>query len=154
MNAPDNTLLDETLAATRRSPEVIRAAIAVALAGALFLIQAAQFYTFYVAFYGLYRYAPPGTLIFGLALVTLGSRIYSQRVWAVTAATVMSGVVGLAMLAWFIARKGQGMNPLTAILPFSSIAAAVIAGLAIGPCKRTAAARQRAAAAGLDLDLG
>lgn len=153
MTEPDNTLLEQTLAETRRSREVVRAAIAVALAGALFLIQAAQFYTFYTVFYGLYRFAPPSVLVVGIALVALASRIYSQRVWAVKTAVGLTGVVGLAMGVWYFARAGQGVNPLTALLPFASVAAAVFAARAIAPCQKTAAARQRAAAAGLDLDL-
>jgi hypothetical protein len=153
MIEPDNSLLERTLAETRRSPAVVRAVVAVALTGALFLIQAAQFYTFYIAFYGAYKYAPPGVLVVGVALVWLGSRIYSQRVWAAKVAAGLTGVIALAMGIWYFARLGLGVNPLTALLPFASVTAAVFAARAIGPCQKTADARRRAAAAGLDLDL-
>jgi hypothetical protein len=39
------------------------------------------------------------------------------------------------------------------LMPLASLAAAILAGMAWGPCARTAAARKRASAAGFDLDL-
>src|SRR6185436_14294036 len=150
----DNALLEETLAATRRGREVIMASVAVALTGALFLMQALQFYAFYRMYWS-YRMAPHVLLVVGVALLAIGSRLYSQRVWAAIAAAALSGVAALLMGAWYVVMVVLGpmrVNPLTALLPFAAAAAALLAGLAIAPCKRTEAALRRAAAAGLDLD--
>ena len=43
-------------------------------------------------------------------------------------------------------------EPLPTVLPFASAVAAACTLAAIGPIRRTAAARKRAAAAGMDLD--
>jgi hypothetical protein len=156
MAEPDNALLDQTLAATRRTREVLVACGFTAVTGALFLLQAAQFYLFYLEFYGAYRYAPPSILVIGVALVMMASRLYSQRVWAAIAATAVTGSVAALMGFWYlflVLLRGRQVNPLTALLPLACAATAVFAAQAIGPCKRTTAARQRAAAAGLDLDL-
>jgi hypothetical protein len=104
---------------------------------------------------GPYRLVPWVIALFGLGLVALGSRIYGQRLWAVRAAIASSFVGALGMGLWFLRAAGSGLfSPLLMALPAASVVAAACAAVAHAPCARTAAARRRAAAAGLDLDLG
>jgi hypothetical protein len=149
----DNDLLDRAIEETRRTREVVLAAAFVAINGSLFLMQAIQFIAFF-ELYGTYRYAPPVLLVVGVALIVLASRIYAQRLWAVVAATAVSGGSALALGSWYlvVTRTGR-LAPLATLLPFASAIATVCAIAAIGACRRTAAARRRAAQAGLDLDL-
>jgi hypothetical protein len=154
VSANDDELLDRTLAATRRGRETTVATAVVAVTGGLFLLQAAQLLTFVTHYFGLYRYAPAGLVVVGASFLGLASKIYSQRVWAVVTATVLAGAAALALGLWYwVVTREAVLAPLTSILPFAAGVAAACAATAIGPCKRTDAARKLAAEKGLDLDL-
>jgi hypothetical protein len=149
----DNALLDRALAETRRTRETVAATIAAVVNGCLLLLQAAQLF-YFLRLAGAYALVPPVVLVLGIALLALASKLYAQRVWAATAALVLSGVAALGMALWCVRLFLAGILPLlTQILPLALALGAVIAGVAIAPCKRTAAARKQAAAAGLDIDL-
>ena len=151
---PDNTLLDRALAETRRTGEISLASAVVAINGGLHLLGVAQL-VYFVRFFGAYRVVPGAIAAFGIGLIVLGSKIYGQRLWAVRSALVLSAGGALAMGGWFLLTAGSGLfSPLLMLLPAASVVTAICAGLAHGPCARTTAARQRAAAAGLDIDLG
>jgi hypothetical protein len=126
----------------------------VAIDGGLHLLGVFQLWVF-VRLRGPYQLVPWAIALFGAGLVVLGSRIYGQRLWAVRAAFVASIVGAIGMGLWFLLAAGSGLfSPLLLALPAASVVAAVFAGVAHGPCARTGAARRRAAAAGLDIDLG
>jgi hypothetical protein len=149
-----NALLERTLAETRRAGEVVLASAVVAINGGLHLLGVVQL-LYFVRLFGPYRLVPWGIAAFGVAFLVLGSKIYAQRLWAVRAALIVSALGALGMALWFLRAAGSGMySPLTMILPGASVTAVVCAAMALGPCARTAAARRRAAEAGLDLDLG
>jgi hypothetical protein len=146
-------ILDRELANTKRKGIVTAAAVTVALAGSLNLIGALQLWSV-LWLYGPYQYVPYGLIGLGVAFVLLGSRIYSQRLRALLAAIVLVslGTIGTGAWAYMTARFGF-LSLLGVLMPLGSLAAAILAGMAWGPCARTAEARKRAAAAGFDLNL-
>jgi hypothetical protein len=146
-------VLDRELANTKRQGIVTAAAVAVALAGAFDLIGALQLWSV-VWLNGLFQYVPWALLAFGVSFLFLGSRIYSQSLRAVLAAIVLVslGMLGTGAWAFLTARDGF-LSLLGVLMPLGSLAAAIVVGMAWGPCARTAQARKRAAAAGFDLNL-
>ena len=146
-------VLDRELANTKRQGIVTAAAIAVALAGALDAIGALQLWSV-VWLIGFYQYIPWALLALGVAFLFLGSRIYSQNLRALLAAIVIVSLGALATGAWAVMTAKDGFLSLLGVLmPLGSLVAAIFAGMAWGPCARTAEARKRAAAAGFDLNL-
>jgi hypothetical protein len=146
-------VLDRELANTKRAGIVTAASAAVAITGGLYLIGALQLWSA-VWLAGLFEYVPWALLAVGVVLLFLGSRIYSQRLGAVLAALIVVSLAGLGAGAWAVTTLMNGFLSLLGVLmPLGSLAAAILAGMAWGPCARTAAARQRAAAAGIDLNL-
>jgi len=151
--APDNDLLDRALADTRRAKETVAATIAALVNGCLLLLQAVQLF-YFLRLAGAYALIPPALVAVGITLLALASKLYAQRVWAAIAIGVVSGAAALGMAAWCLRLFLAGILPLlTQLLPLALAVGAVMAGVAIAPCKRTAAARKQAAAAGLDIDL-
>jgi hypothetical protein len=145
--------LDRALADTQRTRPVVVASVTAASNGGLLLMQTMQLY-YFLHLEGAYQLVPPVLLVLGVALLVLASKLYSQRPWAAVAALVVSAVAAAVMGIWCILMFMSGLLPLlTELLPFALAVGAVVAALAIGPCRRTAAARRRAAAAGLDIDL-
>jgi hypothetical protein len=146
-------VLDRELANTRREGIVTAASVAVAVTGGLYVTGALQLWSA-VWLAGPYEYVPWGLLALGGVFLFLGSRIYSQRLRALLAALVLVPLGGLGTGAWAVTTMVSGFLSLLGVLmPLGSLAAAILAGMAWGPCARTAAARRRAAAAGLDLNL-
>jgi hypothetical protein len=146
-------VLDRELANTKRQGIVTAAAVAVAVAGAFDLIGALQLWSV-IWLYGVFQYVPWALLAFGVVLVFLGSRIYSQSLRAVAAAIVLVSLGTLGTGAWAVVTAKDGFLSLLGVLmPLGSLAAAILVGMAWGPCTRTAEARRRAAAAGFDLNL-
>jgi hypothetical protein len=146
-------VLDRELANTKRQTIVTVAAAAVAVAGALDLIGALQLWSV-VWLIGLYACVPWALLALGVVLLFLGSRIYSQQLGAVLAAIVLVPLGVLGTGAWaFVTAKDGFLSLLGVLMPLGSLAAAILVGMAWGPCARTAEARKRAAAAGFDLNL-
>jgi hypothetical protein len=155
MSTPESAadVLDRELANTKRAGIVTAAAIAVASAGALDIIGALQLWSA-VWLYGIYQYVPYALLALGALFVLLGSRIYSQNLRALLAAIALTVVGMIGTGAWAATTSKDGFLSLLGVLmPLASLAAAILAGMAWGPCARTAAARKRAAAAGFDLNL-
>src|SRR5678816_473873 len=155
MTTPESAadVLDRELANTKRAGIVTAAAIAVASAGAPHADSSLQLWST-VSLIDLYAYVPHGLLALGALLVFLGSRVYSQNLRALLAAIVVSSLSMLGTGAW-AARTVLGgfLSLLGVLMPLASLAAAILAGMAWGPCARTAAAGRRAAAAGFDLNL-
>jgi hypothetical protein len=119
----------------------------------LLLLQAVQLF-YFLRLAGAYALIPPALVAVGITLLALASKLYAQRVWAAIAIGVVSGAAALGMAAWCLRLFLAGILPLlTQLLPLALAVGAVMAGVAIAPCKRTAAARKQAAAAGLDIDL-
>jgi len=146
-------VLDRELANTKRQTIVTVAAGAVAIAGALDLIGALQLWSV-VWLVGIYQYVPWALIGLGAAFLLLGSRIYSQSLGAVIGAIVVVSLGFLITGGWaFLGLKDGFLSLLGVMMPLASLAAAILAGMAWGPCARTAEARKRAAAAGFDLNL-
>ena len=146
-------VLDRELANTKRDGIVTAASVAVAVTGGFYLMGGLQLWSA-VWLANLYEYVPWGLVGFGVLFLFLGSRIYSQRLRALLAAIVVVSLGALGTGAWAVTTMLSGFLSLLGVLmPLASIAAAILAGMAWGPCARTAAARQRAAAAGIDLNL-
>jgi len=146
-------VLDRELANTKRRGIVTAAAILVAIAGGLDLIGALQLWSA-VWLMGFYQYVPWALVGLGVILLFLGSRIYSQNLRALLAAIVLVSIGVLATGAWaFMTAKDGFLSLLGILMPLASLAGAILAAMAWGPCARTAEARKRAAAAGFDLNL-
>ena len=155
MSTPESAadVLDRELANTQRAGIVTAAAIAGASAGALEVIGALQLWSV-VRRFGVYQYVPHALLALGALLVFLGSRVYSQNLRALLAAIVLAvlGLIGTGAWAALTSKDGF-LSLLGVLMPLGSLAAGILAGMAWGPCARTAAARKRASAAGFDLNL-
>ena len=146
-------VLDRELANVKREGIVTAAAVAVAITGGFYLMGGLQLWSA-VWLAGPYEYVPWALVGMGVLLLFLGSRIYSQRLRALLVAIVAVAIGGLGTAAWAVTTMLSGFLSLLGVLmPLASLAAAILAGMAWGPCARTAAARQRAAAAGIDLNL-
>jgi hypothetical protein len=146
-------VLDRELANTKRQTIVVVAAAAVAAAGALDVMGALQLWSV-VWMVGLYQYVPWALLALGAVLLLVGSRVYSQSLRAVTAGIALTAVSTLGAGGWaFLTAKDGFLSLLGVLMPLGSLAAAILVGMAWGPCARTAEARKRAAAAGFDLNL-
>jgi hypothetical protein len=146
-------VLDRELANMKRAGIVTAAAVAVAISGAFDAIGGLQLWSV-VRLYGWFEYVPYGLVTVGAASLFLGSRIYSQRLRALLAAIVVVSLGALGTGAWAVLTAKDGFLSLLGVLmPLGSLAAAILAGMAWGPCARTAAARERAKAAGFDLNL-
>jgi hypothetical protein len=155
MSTPESPadVLDRELANARRDGIVTAAAIALAAAGALDVIGALQLWSA-VRLFGAYEYVPYALLAAGVLFVFLGSRVYSQSLRALLAAIVVAALGLIGTGAWAaMTSRGGFLSMLGVLMPLASLLAAILAGMAWGPCARTAAARARAAAAGFDLDL-
>jgi hypothetical protein len=151
VSAPD--VLERELANAQRAPITTGAAIAAASNGGLHLVGALQLWSA-VWLIGLYAYIPWAMIAFGVALLALASRIYGQRIPALIGCIVVATIDAVGMGAWMMLTVDSGFVSLVLILlPMGSIATVVLCGFAYGPCKRTAEARKRAAAAGVDIDL-
>jgi hypothetical protein len=146
-------ILDRELANSKRQGIVTAAAVIVAIAGALDLIGALQLWSV-IWLYGVYKYVPWALLALGVGFLFFASRIYSQQLRALMAAIVVVSLGTLGTGAWAYITASDGFLSLLGVLmPLGSLAAAILAGMAWGPCARTAEARKRAAAAGFDLNL-
>jgi hypothetical protein len=152
-SALEDALLDRALAETQRTRETVVATVAAVVNGCLLLLQSAQL-LYFVTLAGAYALVPPALLVLGIALLALASKLYAQRVWAAIATAVLSGGAALGVGLWCVLLFLSGLLPLiTQILPLALAIGAVMAAIAIAPCRRTATARKQAAAAGLDIDL-
>jgi hypothetical protein len=155
MSTPESPadVLERELANTERAGIVTAAAIAIAAAGAVDVIGALQLWSV-VRLFGVYQYVPYALLVVGVVLVLLGSRVYSQNLRALLAAIALAvlGLIGTGAWAALTSKDGF-LSMLGVLMPLASLAAAILAGMAWGPCARTAAARKRASAAGFDLEL-
>jgi hypothetical protein len=152
-NDPRALDLEQAVALTQRAGVTTAASVAVAGAGGLLILSACQL-GYSIRLSGPYQPVPYAMLGVGVVLVALGSRIYSQRVWAVLLAILLAGGSALGMGAWFLLSAGAGIfSLLVFIAPFGAVAAAMLAAMALGPCLRTRRVRRQAAAAGMDIDL-
>jgi len=146
-------VLDRELANARRAPVTTAAAIVAACSGGLYLFGALQLWSA-TWLLGLYQYIPWAMIVLGVGLLALASRIYGQRVGAAVGGIVVGALGALGMGAWIlVAFVGGFASLLLTLLPLGSIATIALSAMAYGPCKRTAAPRRRAAAAGVDIDL-
>ena len=149
---PATADVDAEIKALELSAMTKAAILLVAATGALLVLAAIQLFGV-LRLRGLLRLAPYAMLLVGVGGVMVAVKVYKQRVWAALMATVGAAVVALAMGVWFvIASLGGFISFLGLLTPIVAVVAAVFAALAIAPCKRTAAARRRLAANGLDMD--
>jgi hypothetical protein len=102
---------------------------------------------------GLVRFVPYLMVVLAGPFFTCSVKVYRGRVWAAVLGLVLSALTALAMGVWFLLSAASGFFSLLAVLvPMAAVAAAVFAGLAIGPCRRHSAARRGLAASGLPMD--
>jgi hypothetical protein len=137
-------ILDRELANSKRQGIVTAAAVIVAIAGALDLIGALQLWSV-IWLYGVYKYVPWALLALGVGFLFFASRMAAIVV-------VSLGTLGTGAWAYITASDGF-LSLLGVLMPLGSLAAAILAGMAWGPCARTAEARKPAAPAGFDLNL-
>ena len=144
--------VDRELAETRLSGLVKAASGTVAATGAMLVLGGLQLWDV-VRLRGVLRLVPLAMALIGVLSVVLGAKLYRQRVWAAVGGVAVSATVVLAMGAWFIVSTLSGfISVLAMLVPLLAALATIFSGLAVGPCRRTAAARRRLAAGGLDVD--
>ncbi len=151
--ASADAILDQALAETKRSERVVAAAVGGAASGALHVLGALQVW-WLTGRLGVYNVIPIVMLAMGVALCAIGSRTFRQHVGAVRALIGVSifGILGMG-LAFMLASYIGLFSFLIMLLPVASIVTLILGAMAYAPCVRTAAARKRAADAGLDIDL-
>jgi hypothetical protein len=144
--------VDRDLQQTQLSGMTKAAAAMAAILGALLLLNALQLWDV-VIIRGVLRFVPHIMVIAGIGAIFLAVKIFRQRVWAVITSAILSAIVALGMVVWFVIAMGSGFISFISFLaPVIGVLSAVFAGIATGACLRTAAARRRLAAAGLDVD--
>ena len=138
---------------TRPTLLVHAAASASAATGAFLLITAFQLWDL-VVFRGRFKAIPVAFTIVGIVSLPLAVKIWRQRPWAAVAGLALFGPTALgSSLCLFMSFTGGLISAAAALVPPLAIGAAVTTGLAIGSCRRTAAARRRLATAGLDISV-
>jgi hypothetical protein len=126
---------------------------AVALAGGIVGLTGAQTLLI-VTVRGAMAAAPYVLLVLGLAQLILGTAVFRARAWAVVLAIASGALLTIASTVWLFFSFGNGLFSLFALgAPFVSVAAAVLALLAVGPCQRATAARERLRAQGMNLGI-
>ena len=98
------------------------------------------------------RLVPYALLAGGFGILWLGYKTLRTRGWAAMAATGANALVTLAMGYWVLFTAASGFFSLYALaLPPLALVATVFAALAIPPCRRADAARERLATAGVEM---
>lgn len=93
-------------------------------------------------------------LVLGVPHLVLGAVIFRARVWGALAAVGGTILLTLASAAWLVFGISHAFFSLYALgSPFVSITALVFAILAIAPCQRASAARERLRAQGMNLGI-
>ncbi len=147
------TVLEETVAGTQRDTATVAAAGACAINGCVHILAALQLWSA-VWLFGAYNAIPYVMVALAAAYIVLGSKVYGQRMAALRIAIGLQALDALAMGIWLLLTLGSGMfSVLMMVLPAASLSGALLCGFAYPSCAKTAKARQRAAAAGLDIDL-
>jgi hypothetical protein len=101
-----------------------------------------------------YAAAPWVLVALGLTTVVLGVFVFRARVVAAIAAIGAGGLLVLASGAWLVLSFTHGLFSLFAMAaPFVATAALVLTFLALGPCQRASAARDRLSAQGMNLGI-
>ena len=145
--------VDSLLSAAKKSGMVMAAAALLACVGALLLLSTVQTWDA-MSLRGSYRFVPYGMLVLGLACAFTGLHLYRHRPWAAVFGLVLSLIVIVGVAIWFFMAASSGILSLIALLtPIVAILSAVFAGIAIGPCQRSARARQQLMEHGVPTDL-
>jgi peptidoglycan/LPS O-acetylase OafA/YrhL len=150
----DDAELDALIGRTRVTATVRGAAATAAGLGGLLLATAVQLWGL-VQMWGVVKLAPYLMLALGVTLLLLAAKVYRQRPWAAVTVFALSLFTALCMALWFLLSTASGFLSLLALLvPLLAVVAAVFSGLAIRPCRQTAAARRQLAVSGIQVDFG
>jgi hypothetical protein len=88
----------------------------------------------------------------GLAELVVGFALMRARAWAAIAGAALSAALFLGGAAWLFLSLRSGLLSLFGLgAPPVAFTAIALSAVAIGPCRRVAAARARLAAQGLDM---
>jgi len=144
--------VDQQLEAIRPTAALKAAVGCVAISGVLAALAALQLWDAVILF-GVVRFVPYALAVVGIASIVLSLKLYRQRVWAAVTALVLWAVSALGCGLWFLLSASSGFVSLIALLlPLAGALSATLSAVALGGCRRTAAARRRLAAHGLDVD--
>lgn len=92
-------------------------------------------------------------ILLGFAEMLLGHKITQTRGWAMIGGLILSGILFIGMSAWVFVALSSGSFSLIAMLtPLATLASIILAVMAIGPCMRASAARERLQKADIDLN--
>jgi hypothetical protein len=98
--------------------------------------------------------APYVLFALGATHLVLATFVFRARLWAALGAVAGCFVQSVASGAWLYVSVTHQLFSLYALAgPFVSLGAAGVALLAVGPCQRASAARERLKAAGMDLGI-
>jgi hypothetical protein len=99
-----------------------------------------------------YWLLPLAMLPLGVASVISGWKLSRGRGWAAIAVVALAGFLGLFVSGWTLLALTFGyFSMLSPMVAMAAFVAALLAGLAIGPCRRADAARAKLLSEGLDL---
>lgn len=99
-------------------------------------------------------FAPPLTVVVGIAASAVGLSLSRARGWAAPAAVALSAGISFTSSVWLLWTVANGyLAPLSLLVPPLAYAATVLALIALGPARKAADARRRAAEAGIDLGI-
>ncbi|HEY8091377.1 MAG TPA: hypothetical protein VIF09_26115 [Polyangiaceae bacterium] len=103
---------------------------------------------------GPFAAAPYVLALLGVANVFVGAVVFRARVWGALCALGGTLLGTLLSAVWLVFSIGHGLLSLYALgAPVVSTAALVFAILALGPCQRASAARERLRAQGMNLGI-
>lgn len=149
----DPRAVDEDIAAAA-APAIVRVAGGVVvLAGTVVALTGGQTLAM-VTIRGPLAAAPWALLAAGVGEALLGAAVFRARAWGVMAAAGASFALVMLTGAWLVVSLSHGLFSLYALGgPGVSLAAAVVALMALGPSQRASAARTRLKEQGMDLGI-
>jgi hypothetical protein len=100
------------------------------------------------------EYVPYFLMVIGTLQLAVATMVYRARAWAALAGAILGLFAALVMGAWDVLCVVESMFSCIGLLAFPLAGlSAILAFLAIGPVRATAAARARLSAAGMGLGL-
>lgn len=143
-------LLDPSL--TQPDTMVTFAAVFYAIGGLLTATTGLQSVTSLVFFVLLLKIVPWAQLVFGVALVVIGARVYKTRLRAAQLGVGLASMAFALNLGWLIYGLSNSIFSCAAIMALPLNLGAVVFGiLALKPCARAEAVREKLLEEGLEL---
>lgn len=144
-------LSDADLKAAEPSMIVKMACVAQGLTGLVVALSGVQLFGVRSFEYAFVRMVPYFFLVSGVVQIAVAAQVFRARPWAAYFGAAHGAVVALGMVGWLLFTLGDLMSCMQYVGTPLSVLSAILAVVAIGGVRHTAAARQRLADQGTPL---